>query len=165
MGVCPTFEGPETYAISITRNRGLKLVQTDNVGGGAKIFLQGEAFSQGSGTVPPTYTLYSLRRSWAISLWPVTSFAASAPGDPGGVATAPRQDIVRVGRVTFHGDGSLGGHFIATTDDNAGNTYYYYFSDESVVTYARSQPQKLTDPPLKVPLNEGDVTISDDGRS
>jgi hypothetical protein len=45
-GVCATFEGPEEYAFVINDHGDEKLVsliQTDNVGGGAKIFLTGEA--------------------------------------------------------------------------------------------------------------------------
>jgi hypothetical protein len=43
---CATFEGPETYAFVINRHgdqKVLSLIQTDNEGGGAKIFLTGEA--------------------------------------------------------------------------------------------------------------------------
>jgi hypothetical protein len=43
-----------------------------------------------------------------------------------------------------------------------GNTYYYYFSDEHVATYTKTAPKNITNPPVKVPLNEGDVTISQD---
>ena len=46
LGECATFEGPETFAFVINRHGAEKLVsliQTDNVGGGAKIFLTGEA--------------------------------------------------------------------------------------------------------------------------
>jgi len=45
-GVCATFEGPETYAFVVNRHgeqKALSLIQTDNEGGGAKIFLTGEA--------------------------------------------------------------------------------------------------------------------------
>jgi len=45
-GACATFEGPETYAF-VVNNHGsdklISLIETDNVGGGAKIFLTGEA--------------------------------------------------------------------------------------------------------------------------
>lgn len=43
-----------------------------------------------------------------------------------------------------------------------GNTYYYYFTDQHVVTYTKSAPSNLTSPPVKMPLNEGSVSISDD---
>jgi len=45
-GECATFEGPETFAFVVNRHGAEKLVsliQTDNIGGGAKIFLTGEA--------------------------------------------------------------------------------------------------------------------------
>jgi len=45
-GVCATFEGPETYAF-VVNNHGsdkmISLIETDNEGGGAKIFLTGQA--------------------------------------------------------------------------------------------------------------------------
>jgi hypothetical protein len=43
---CATFEGPETYAFVVNNHgeeKSLDLIQTDNEGGGAKIFLTGEA--------------------------------------------------------------------------------------------------------------------------
>jgi hypothetical protein len=43
---CADFEGPETYAFVVNRHgdqKMLSLIQTDNEGGGAKIFLTGEA--------------------------------------------------------------------------------------------------------------------------
>lgn len=45
-GGCASLEGPETYAVVVNNHRSDKLVsliETDNVGGGAKIFLTGEA--------------------------------------------------------------------------------------------------------------------------
>lgn len=45
-GDCATFEGPETYAFVLNRHgepKTVSLIQTDNDGGGAKIFLTGEA--------------------------------------------------------------------------------------------------------------------------
>jgi len=45
-----------------------------------------------------------------------------------------------------------------------GNQYYYYFSDEHVVTYtdAKHPPKDLNSPPVRSPMNEGDVTITID---
>jgi hypothetical protein len=43
-----------------------------------------------------------------------------------------------------------------------GNTYYYYFSDQNVATYTKTKPAHLNTPPLRVPLNEGDVKVSND---
>lgn len=126
-GTCATFEGPETYAISITRNRGISLVQTDNTGGGAKIFMKGEAFQQSRSVFPTSYTAKSLKNTWSFSMGPAQSFAVNPPlvcplVDPAGVAGAPRQDVLRVGQMLFNGAGGVTGHTIATTDDNAGNT-------------------------------------------
>jgi len=42
-----------------------------------------------------------------------------------------------------------------------GNTYYYYFSDQHVVTYTKVAPKSIMVPPVKQPLNEGAVTVSD----
>jgi len=45
-GTCATFEGPETYAFVLNNRptgRFVSLIETDNEGGGAKIFLTGEA--------------------------------------------------------------------------------------------------------------------------
>jgi type VI secretion system (T6SS) effector Tae4 (amidase) len=46
-----------------------------------------------------------------------------------------------------------------------GNTYYYYFSAEHVVTYTKAKPTHLDSPPVKNPMNEGDVTITLDGQN
>jgi hypothetical protein len=43
-----------------------------------------------------------------------------------------------------------------------GNTYYYYFTAQHVVTYVKTAPTNLSLPPLKMPLNEGSVTLSAD---
>ena len=45
-GACATFEGPESYAFVINNHgseKAVNLIETDNVGGGAKIFLTGVA--------------------------------------------------------------------------------------------------------------------------
>jgi hypothetical protein len=42
-----------------------------------------------------------------------------------------------------------------------GETYYYYFSDQWVVTYTKTAPKNILVPPVKTPLNEGDVTIAE----
>jgi hypothetical protein len=124
-GNCATFEGPETYAITFTRNRGLSFAQTDNVGGGAKIFLAGEAQKQTAG--PPNFANRSIRKALALRLVPATSFAVNAPGDPGNVAGAGPQHVLRVGTIIFSGVGTVGGHMVATTDDNMGNTVVVEF--------------------------------------
>lgn len=41
-----------------------------------------------------------------------------------------------------------------------GNIYYYYFSDHHVATYTKVQPKNINAPPVKQPLNEGTVSVS-----
>ncbi len=41
-----------------------------------------------------------------------------------------------------------------------GVQYYYYFSNQHIVTYTKTKPKYLSEPPQKTPLNEGEVTIS-----
>lgn len=120
-GNCAAFEGPETYAISIKKDV-LQMVQTDNVGGGAKIFMEGEAIRQSGSIFPATYTAVHLKQYWSFRMEPAKGFATNAPGDTGGVAVAPRQNLHRIGAMFFNGAGGVTGHMIATTDDNAGNT-------------------------------------------
>jgi hypothetical protein len=121
-GVCTDYVGAETYAFVISKRYAtVRLVQQNN-SGGAKIFLHGEAIRQHRSSAPFFFTSGALRKGWAFRLGPATSFSAIAPGDPGGVSTAPRQDILRVGVITFDGFGLVSGHVLATTDDNAGST-------------------------------------------
>lgn len=72
----------------------------------------GESSSSGPKRLFGTYTFH---------LKPATSFAPVYDGTAGkpdsGVASAPRQDILRVGVFTADGAGHLTGHTIATTDD------------------------------------------------
>ncbi len=142
-GDCANFEGPETYVLATTRNRGLSLTQTDNVGGGAKIFMKGEASLQSRSVFASAYTARSLRNTYSFTMGPAKSFAANPPlvcianpsppptetvADPAGIAGAPRQDVLRVGQMSFNGAGGVNGHTIATTDDNAGNTVVIDFN-------------------------------------
>ena len=118
----PAYVGPETFALTISKRFStVSLVQQNNVGG-AKIFLQGEAERQFHVTTPFFFTSGSLTRTWALRLEPVTSFAAIAPGDPAGVATAPRQNFLRVGYISWTGLTIASGRMIATTEDKAGTT-------------------------------------------
>jgi hypothetical protein len=57
----------------------------------------------------------------------VKSFSADDLANQGGVNTAPRQDVLRVGVFTADGEGNLSGHAIATTDTNAGATWMISF--------------------------------------
>jgi len=125
--VCATLEGPQTYAITFTRNRGLSFSETDNAGAPvAKIFLAGEAQKQSA--APPNYGNGSLRRALALRLVPGTGFAVNClAADPGMIAAAGRQHVLRVGTIIFSGVGTVGGHMVATTDDNAGNTVVVEF--------------------------------------
>jgi hypothetical protein len=69
----------------------------------------------------------SIAGTYAFRMSPAKSFSADAPNDPGGVAGAPRQDILRVGVVSADGAGNLSGHTIATTDTNKGQTWLVTF--------------------------------------
>ena len=68
------------------------------------------------------------RGRYAFRMTPVKSFSTDAPGDPGGLAAAPRQDILRVGFFTADGNGNLTGRTIATTDTNNGATWIVSFN-------------------------------------
>jgi len=72
-------------------------------------------------------TTPSLKGRYVFRMTPVKSFSAVAPGDPGGVAGAPRQDILRVGFFVSDGAGNLTGHTVATTDTNSGKTWLVVF--------------------------------------
>src|SRR5689334_12407274 len=50
---------------------------------------------------PLVFNASSLKGPWAFQMLPAKSFSASAPGDPGDVAGAPRQDILRVGVIDW----------------------------------------------------------------
>lgn len=69
----------------------------------------------------------SINGRYAFRMTPAKSFAADAPGDPGGLAGAPRQDLLRVGFFVADGAGNLTGHTIATTDTNTGKTMVVTF--------------------------------------
>ena len=134
-GICATLVGaPETYNLVVSkRYSSVSLVETDN-SGGAKIFLNGEAIRQFRVTTPFFFTTASLSVPYKFRLGPATSFAAIAPGDPGGVAAATRQDIMRVGFFAFNGLGNLNTSAVrATTDDNTGSTVVINFN--SIGTY------------------------------
>jgi len=75
------------------------------------------------------FTNQDLRGTFSFRLVPAKSFSADAPGDPGDIAGAPRQDILRVGVFTANGAGGItAGHTLATTDTNAGATFLIDFS-------------------------------------
>jgi hypothetical protein len=123
----PAYVAPETFGMVISKRYGrVSLVQQDNVGG-AKIFLRGEAVRQKGGTTPYFFTTGALRRTWSFELVPATGFSAIDPTDAGGVASAPRQDVLRVGYIEWNGFGDASGRTIATTDDNTGSTVIINF--------------------------------------
>jgi hypothetical protein len=64
---------------------------------------------------------------WVFRMSPAKSFSAASPGDFGGVASAPRQDVLRVGFFVSDGAGNLTGHTLATTDTDAGKTWLVAF--------------------------------------
>lgn len=68
-----------------------------------------------------------LKGPYSFRMVPVKSFSSDAPGDPAGLASAPRQDILRVGVFTADGKGNLQGHTVATTDTNTGATWIITF--------------------------------------
>lgn len=73
----------------------------------------------------------SLYGNYVFRLGPAKGFDADLAnaGDPGNVAFAPRQDLVRAGAFTSLGAGVLsGGHTLATTDTNAGATWKVDFT-------------------------------------
>lgn len=77
--------------------------------------------------VAPQARAATLQGTYSFRMTPAKSFSADAPGDPGGIATAPRQDILRVGVLAADGTGNLKGHTIATTDTDAGQTWMVTF--------------------------------------
>src|SRR6266513_2343009 len=128
LSIAPTVatadEGPETYSFvlnkgNVNQSSTVDLAETDNTGGGAKIFLTGKATS----TTTTTFSVSDLSNGFAFRLVPAQSFApflnpATCPNAAdAGVCTAPRQDILRVGVITFDGSGGVTGHTVATTDD------------------------------------------------
>lgn len=125
----------ETYSLVVgKRYSTVSLAETDHPVPGAKIFLNGEAIRQFRVTTPYFFTTATLRVTSRFLLGPATSFAAIAPGDPGGVAAAPRQDFMRVGFFAFNGLGNLNtSAIISTTDDNTGSTIVIKFN--SIGTY------------------------------
>ncbi len=84
--------------------------------------------NQGNNNNQGNLTDQSVLGTYSFRLVPATSFAATAPSDPGGVATAPRQDLLRVGVFTADGAGNVAGHTLATTDTNTGATMLIDFT-------------------------------------
>jgi hypothetical protein len=128
LSISPTMsipdEGAETYSFvfvkgDVNRAGTVDLTETDNDGGGAKIFLTGKATSATTTALSSS----DLSDTFAFRFVPAESFApflnpSTCPNAPNaGVCSAPRQDILRVGIITFDGNGNVTGHALATTDD------------------------------------------------
>ncbi len=69
----------------------------------------------------------SIKGDYVFRMTPAKSFSADAPADPGGIAVAHRQDVLRIGVFTADGTGNLTGHTIATTDTIQGQTWLVSF--------------------------------------
>jgi len=69
----------------------------------------------------------SVKGDYVFRMTPAKSFTADAPADPGGIAAAPRQDVLRIGVLTADGTGNLTGHTLATTDTIQGQTWLVSF--------------------------------------
>jgi hypothetical protein len=78
----------------------------------------------------------ALKGRYVFRMTPAKSFSADAPADPGGLATAPRQDLLRVGWFIADGKGNLEGKTIATTDTNDGQTWIITFDWRGKYTVA-----------------------------
>ncbi len=93
----------------------------DGGSAGAKILLTGEAIRQSRSVTPYFFTSSSLTSRWQFRFAPAMSFAALAPGDPGNVIGAPRQNVMRVGYLEFNGVGAIvPGTVLAYTDNTLG---------------------------------------------
>jgi hypothetical protein len=69
----------------------------------------------------------SVKGHYSFRMTPAKSFSANAPGDTGGIANSPRQDVLRVGVFSADGSGNLSGHTMATTDTIQGKTWLVIF--------------------------------------
>jgi|SRR5712692_5755558 len=98
-----------------------------------RFFIFAGVFAVGLGSLPIQAKQHSdphaplLKGSYAFRMTPVKSFSADVPGDPAGVAGAPRQDVLRIGMLTADGAGNLSGHTLATTDTDLGQTWLVEF--------------------------------------
>src|SRR6267143_235695 len=170
LSIAPTVatadEGPETYSFvlnkgDVNRPSTVDLAETDNTGGGAKIFLTGKATSAKA----TTFSLSDLSSTFSFRLTPAESFApflnpATCPhAADAGVCTAPRQDILRVGVMTFDGSGGVTGHTIATTDDGQ-STVVKDFNFSGTYTVDPDGTGTLSISPTAAIADEGQETYS-----
>ena len=170
LSIAPTVatadEGPETYSFvlnkgDVNRPSTVDLAETDNSGGGAKIFLTGKATS----ATATTFSLSDLSSTFSFRLTPAESFApflnpATCPSAAdAGVCAAPRQDILRVGVITFDGSGGVTGHTIATTDDGQ-STVVKDFNFSGTYTMNTDGTGTLSIAPTVATADEGPETYS-----
>jgi hypothetical protein len=113
----------------------------------------------GAGAAPKfKYSERSLLGAYAVRLTPVTSFA---PFDANsGIATAPRQDILRVGVLSFDGRGGVSGRFVATTDTNLGATETRDYKFTGTYTIDSDGFGEMTITPAAGTLDEGTEVYS-----
>src|SRR5438874_6718210 len=170
LSIAPTVatadEGPETYSFvlnkgDVNRPSTVDLAETDNSGGGAKIFLTGKATS----ATATTFSLSDLSSTFSFRLTPAESFApflnpATCPSAAdAGVCAAPRQDILRVGVMTFDGSGGVTGHTLATTDDGQ-STVVKDFNFSGTYTVNPDGTGTLSISPTAAIADEGPETYS-----
>src|SRR5437588_3736752 len=170
LSIAPTVatadEGPDTYSFvlnkgDVNRPSTVDLAETDNSGGGAKIFLTGKATSPKT----TTFSLSDLSSMFIFRLTPAESFApflspkTCPSAADAGVCTAPRQDILRVGVITFDGSGGVTGHTIATTDDGQ-STVVKDFNFSGTYTMNTDGTGTLSIAPTVATADEGPETYS-----
>jgi hypothetical protein len=129
----------------------------------AAIVLAFAATARGKSLSQTTFTTSDLSGSFSFRLVPAESFApffnpVTCPSTPdAGVCTAPRQDILRVGVMTFDGAGNVSGHTLATTD-NGQTTVVLDFNFTGTVTVNLDGTGTLSIAP-----SSGNTTIPGEG--
>lgn len=100
-------------------------------------------------------------------LWDKTHIIQDGKAVSGGGAIMNESNIFGQPRVLFwevtqekEGPNSVPGWLQGWWKVYDGNMYYYYFSDQHIVTYIKDEPKNIMAPPVKMPLNEGTVTVS-----
>jgi hypothetical protein len=104
------------------------------------------------------YSARNLRGAYTFRLVPAVSFAAFTTS--GGVATAPRQDILRIGTFVADGKGNVTGRIVATTDDNNGATEVKDFSFSGTYTVDADGFGTLSIAPVGTVTDEGAETYA-----
>src|SRR5256885_10104013 len=118
-------------------------------------------------TVPTTttFSVGDLSGTFVFRFTPAEGFApflnpATCPSAPdAGVCTAPRQDILRVGVMTFDGSGGVTGHTLATTDDGQ-STVVKDFNFSGTYTVNPDGTGTLSISPTAAIADEGPETYS-----